>query len=185
MNQRGFTTLLFCLGLLFGGAQTSLAQVALPASTSELKKLDFLLGEWQGTGWIEFGPKQRHTFRQSEKITHKAGGSIVVIEGLGLAQVDGREVPVHQAYAILNYDKHAKQFRMRAWRADGEEVQADPKIGAQNLQWGFTDARSQMHIRFTIRLNEAGQWSELGESSRDGQTWHQFFEMTLSKTPKS
>jgi hypothetical protein len=36
-------------------------------------------------------------------------------------------------------------------------------------------------MRFTVRLNEKGQWFEVGEFSRDGKAWQKFFEMTLER----
>ena len=150
----------------------------------ELQKLDFLLGDWQGTGWIEFGPNQRHTVRQTEKIQLKAGGVVVQIEGLGLERVGEKDVPVHQAFAILSYDNEAKRFRLNTWRAGGGAIECEPEISDKRLVWGFKEARSGMQIRFTIKLDAAGRWVEIGESSRDSQKWQQFLEMTLQKTSK-
>ena len=36
-------------------------------------------------------------------------------------------------------------------------------------------------VRFTIALTPAGEWSEIGEYSRDGTAWAKFFAMTLKK----
>ena len=35
--------------------------------------------------------------------------------------------------------------------------------------------------RFIIGINQKGQWHEIGEFSRDGENWYQFFEMSLDK----
>ena len=165
-----------------------LCLLALPAfaqaPAGELQKLDFLLGDWQGTGWIEMGPNQRHTVRQTEKIQVKAGGAVVQIEGLGLERVGEKDVPVHQAFAIISYDNEAKRFRLNAWRANGGAVECEPEIGDKRLVWGFKEPRSGMQIRFTIKLDAAGRWVEIGEISRDSQKWQQFLEMTLQKTSK-
>jgi hypothetical protein len=168
---------LLCWLALPAAAQT-------PSAPSELQKLDFLLGEWQGEGWIEFGPGQRHTARQTETVQRKAGGALFLIEGLGLERRGDQDVPVHQAFAVVSYDSQAKRPRLRAWRAGGEEVTCEPELGERSLSWGFTDGRSGMQIKFTIKLNEAGQWVEVGESSRDGKSWRQFMEMKLQKVGK-
>jgi hypothetical protein len=165
-----------------------LCLLALPAFAQapigELQKLDFLLGDWQGTGWIEFGPNQRHTVRQTEKIQVKAGGAVVQIEGLGLERRDEKDVPVHQAFAIVSYDNEAKRFRLNTWRAGGGAIECEPEIGDKRLVWGFKEPRSGMQIRFTVKLDAAGRWVEVGESSRDGQNWRQFMELTLQKAGK-
>jgi hypothetical protein len=172
-NCLGFVCLLVCL------VWPSLAQT--PATPNELAKLDFLLGEWQGEGWIEFGPGQRHTFHQTETIQRKAGGAVVLIEGLGLERRGNQDVPIHQAFGVVSFDQQTKRPHFRAWRADGGEVACEPELGERSFIWGFTEPRSGLQIKFTIKLNEAGQWVETGEGSPDGKTWRQFFEMKLQK----
>ena len=54
-----------------------------------MKKLDFLVGEWKGEGWMEFVPGQRRTFRGTEVVQSKLGGLLVTIEGLFRGQAGG------------------------------------------------------------------------------------------------
>ena len=160
----------------------ALAQTHGAANSSEMRKLDFLVGEWEGDGWIEFGPGQRHTFRQKESIQSKVGGHVLLVEGLGKGKLQsaGEESVVHNAFAVVSFDKEAKRFRFLAWRATGDSVDADVTVAEKSLVWGFRDPRAGQ-IRFTIKLDGAGRWFEIGETSRDGQTWRKFFEMTLQK----
>ncbi len=55
------------------------------------------------------------------------------------------------------------------------------RVSENTLVWGFENPRAGT-IRFTIKLNEKGQWFEIGEISRDGKAWQKFFKMTLSRT---
>lgn len=159
----------------------SLAQSAAPPATGEMKKLDFLVGRWRGEGWIMLGPNRRHTFRQTEEVERKAGGTVLLIEGLGKSTDPGNAgATVHSAFAVVSYDRDAKVFRWRAFRADGSSVDAEATVSENTLVWGFRDPRGGS-VRFTVRLNEKGQWFEVGEMSRDGQTWMKFFEMTLNR----
>jgi hypothetical protein len=48
--------------------------------------------------------------------------------------------------------------------------------------WAF-DVPGAGRIRYTIRLDEQGRWHEVGDRSVDGQQWHRFFEMRLSREP--
>jgi hypothetical protein len=34
---------------------------------------------------------------------------------------------------------------------------------------------------FTIKRTDKDEWHEMGETSRDGKSWHQFFEMVLHR----
>ena len=168
--------------MLMSLAFPALAQPQGASNSSEMRKLDFLVGEWEGDGWIEFGPGQRHTFKQKESVQSKVGGHALLIEGLGKGKLqnEGEERVVHSAFAIVSYDKDAKRFRFLAWRATGDSVDADVTVAEKSLVWGFRDPRAGQ-IRFTIKLDSAGRWFEIGEASRDGQTWNKFFEMTLQR----
>jgi hypothetical protein len=157
-----------------------LAQSPGSVSRAEMKKLDFMAGRWQGEGWIELGP-ERHTFRQTETIESKVDGLVMVVEGLGKDKAPGKEnVVVHNAFAVVSYDGPAKQFRWRAFRADGLTLDVEARVSENSLVWGFPAPRGG-DIRFTIKLTEKGEWFEVGEFSQDGKTWLKFFEMTLQR----
>ena len=57
--MKKLATLLLCLALPLA----ALAQVPGQAQRGEMKKLDFLLGQWQGDGWFDLGQGQRRTVR--------------------------------------------------------------------------------------------------------------------------
>lgn len=157
------------------------AQTTISTAATEMKKLDFLAGQWQGEGWIMLGPGQRRTFRQTESVLRKVDGTVLLIEGLGKNAEPGHEGEiVHNAFAVVSYDADAKVFRWRAFRADGLAIDTAAQVSEKMLVWGFHDARGG-DIRFTIKLNEKGQWFETGELSRDGKAWFKFFEMTLQR----
>ncbi|MGE0132998.1 MAG: hypothetical protein AB7U82_33395 [Blastocatellales bacterium] len=172
---------LFAVLILVVAPALASAQTHVSSNSAEMRKLDFLLGAWEGEGWMDFGPGQRRASKVKESVQAKAGGSVLMIEGLGKAKMPGKdeEAVVHNAFATVWYDGREKRFRMMAWRA-GESVDADITIGDKNLVWGFRDSRAGQ-IRFTIKLDEAGRWFEIGEMSRDGSNWNKFFEMTLKR----
>ncbi|MBS1792042.1 MAG: DUF1579 family protein [Acidobacteria bacterium] len=159
------------------------AQSAGISSAAEMKKLDFLLGDWKGEGWIEMGPGGRSTFKQTETVQGKLSGTVVLIEGVGKGKLasTGQEGIVHNALAVISYDSRAKKYLFRAYRADGNFVDAEMTVDANTLVWGFREPQRNVEIRYTIKLNDAGQWFEVGEFSMDGKTWRKFFEMTLER----
>lgn len=177
MKKLAALLLLSILPVAMASAQTHPA----PAPP-EMKKLDFLVGQWKGEGWIEFRPGQRQTATVSESVQRKVEGTVLLIEGLGTIRMPDKpeEVPIHKAFAIIDYDVKAKLFRLRAYRAGDGATDTEPKVGENSLVWGFRDARGG-EVRFTIRLNDKGQWFEIGEYSSDGKTWRKFLEMTLTR----
>lgn len=165
----------------------ALAQSAGTSSAAEMKKLDFLTGDWKGEGWIEMGPNGRSTFKQTETVQSKLNGTVVIIEGLGKGKlaVTGQEGIVHHALAVISYDSQANKYLLRAHRADGNFVDADVTVETNKLVWGFREPQRNIEIKYTIKLDDAGQWFEIGEFSMDGKTWRKFFEMTLRRAKQS
>jgi hypothetical protein len=149
----------------------------------EMKKLSFLLGQWKGEGWMEFGPGQRSTFKQTEDVRSKLDGLLILIEGLGKSKLpdSDREMTVHNALAVVSYDEGAKLFRFRAYTARGQYTDSEGRIKDGVFEWGLRDPQRGNRVRFIIKLNEKGEWFEIGESSQDGQNWKKFFEMTLQR----
>jgi hypothetical protein len=171
--------IIFAIAVVFGFLKSASAQAPSPtAQLEEMKKINFLVGEWRGEGWIQLGPNQRETFKQSETVQSKLNGLIIIVEGLGKSN-DGKDHIIHNALAVISYDVQKKNYRFSAYRANGQAIDAEAKITDGALEWGFKDQRGT--TRFTIKLNEKGAWYEVGDFSPDGKTWYRFFEMTLAR----
>ncbi len=172
--------LLIVLLLMFA---TASAQSPGTGSSEEMKKLAFLAGDWRGEGWIEMGPGKRSMFIQTETVQSKLNGTVLIVEGLGKGKIGGtgEEGVIHNALAVISYDSAAKKHQFRAFRADGNYIDATATVGDKQLVWGFRDPQRGTEIRYTIKLTDVGQWREVGEFSMDGKQWRQFFEMTLQR----
>lgn len=154
------------------------AQTSASGQRGEMKKLDWLVGHWQGAGWIQMGPQGRKEFAQTETIQSKLDDVLLLIEGEGKAKEGGSIV--HAAVALVSYDEQGKTFRWRAFTAEGQHTDTEAKVGTNTLEWGL-EIPQHGRMRYTITLNEKGEWFEVGEMTQDGQTWHKFFEMTLQR----
>lgn len=161
----------------------SLFAATMAYGADEMGKLDFLKGEWKGEAWVQMGPGKRETVIQTEKVTPKAGGKVLLIEGLGKRKLENGSAGdvVHDAIALVSWDKTKKAYRFDAHVAQQESVDAMMDLTARNtLVWGFDTANGK--IRYTIRLTAKGEWNEVGDFSSDGgKSWVKFFEMTLHK----
>jgi len=143
----------------------------------EMKKLDWFVGHWKGSGWIQMGPQERHEFTQTETIEAKLDGLVLVIEGSGKAKEDGSTV--HAALAFVSYDHRANKFRWHAFTQEGH-IETEAKVGTDTLEWAL-EIPQRGRMRYTITRNEKGEWFEVGEMIHEDQTRHKFFEMTLRK----
>ncbi len=173
-------TLTFTVLLAFAvGAQAPPdAQVA-ATQKQAMAKLGFLTGKWKGQGWIATGPGEPHRFTQTEDVQSKLGGTLVLIEGLG--NEEGATRVVHQALAVVSYDDAKTSYRFHAYSWPGRYVESEAEVTEKSLQWGSVSGPA--NVRFRIVVNEKGQWHETGETSMDGKTWRQFFEMLLDRQP--
>jgi hypothetical protein len=151
---------------------------------AEMKKLDFLVGTWEGKGWI-MTQKGRETFTVTETLERKLGGQIVVVDGLGKSvdKETGKERIVHQAYGIFSYDATSGKIKFRWYKADGgEEDETTIQVSDNKFIWGFDVPENSVKVKFTEVINEKGNWLEIGEVTRDGgKIWFKFFEMELTK----
>lgn len=161
---------------LAGSTANAQGRPAADTQREAMEALGFLLGEWEGNGWIAFGP-QRNEFRQTETVVGHLDGLLIVVEGKGRASEDNRVV--HDAYAVVSYDDKTKRYRFAAYTGEGRYVDATATVGNDELEWGFESAYGT--VRYTIRLTESGEWHEVGESSQNGTDWRQFFEMRLAR----
>jgi hypothetical protein len=150
----------------------------------EMSKLGWMAGEWKGEASVQMGPGKPQMVLQTEKITPKAGGKVLIIEGLGRKKLeDGTagEV-VHDAIAMISWDATKKTYRFIGHVAQQESVDTTLDMTAPDtFVWGF-DTPQGGKVRYTIRLTDKGQWNEIGEFTRDGTKWMKFFEMTLTKS---
>ena len=183
-----FVSLCFALFSQFAAAQEK-KQAALPdayppAQIAAMKRIDFLVGKWRGNGWVMGYNGKRIPFTNNESVELRLGGLIAVVEGLGKSKdsATGEERITHNAFAVLSYDPQAKVYRWRTHTfhgGPGLDITAD--IGDKNFVWGFKMPQVG-DTRYTITLNEKGNWFEIGEMSRDGgKTWTKFLEMELEK----
>jgi len=180
----GFSIRLAPLAVVLGMAARLAAQHPEPsaAHVAEMKKLDFLAGEWKGAGWMQM-PGGRSEFSQTEVVQKKLHGVALVIEGRGTSKESGRVV--HDALAMVTWDEPSKEYRFQSWlfnRPAGGDFRGRV-LGENTFQWSMQPPG--MTIRYTIRLNEKKQWHEVGEMSRDGQSWQKIFEMTLDKVKQA
>lgn len=147
-----------------------------------MNKLNWLVGEWRGKGWYQTGPNNREEFVNHEVVQSKLDGLVIVIEGLGKTtdKQTGKEKIAHNALGFLSYDANEKVYRWKTFTKDGYSNDTTAQIGEKSFIWGFKSQWGEM--RYTITLNDKGNWLEIGELSPDaGKTWLKNFEMELEK----
>lgn len=148
----------------------------------EMKKLDFMTGEWKGEAWIRMGPGKPEHVVQKESVQPRLGGKVLLVEGLGTRKNEDGSLGdvVHESLAVISWDEAKKTYRFSTYTAKYGALETTIDLQEGNVAvWGMDVPNGK--VRYTIRLTEKGEWHEIGEFSRDGKEWLKFFEMTLVK----
>ncbi|XOV93124.1 MAG: hypothetical protein ACFHWX_00140 [Bacteroidota bacterium] len=145
---------------------------------SKFQLMNDLIGEWEGTGWVITQERQKRFTRVNERLTYKLDSSIIYIEGKGINIEDGKVV--HDAIGIVHLDPNTSQLMMMAFTEEGRNtLTALTFPTVDSFEW-LIQLGPAGTIRYTAVVKD-GTWIEAGSYSRDGDTWNQFFEMTLRK----
>ncbi len=170
---------LFSLILILSASNLLSAQEGpSPDQVAKMKKLDWMVGTWQGDSWVIVGKGEKKELVQTENVRRELNGIILTIHGVG--QKNGENV--FEAFAVLNYDMNSQEYKMVAYRANGKSVPASAHFEEDGrFIWGFK-IPNYGQVKYTLVQTEKGQWHEFGEFSRDGgKSWVKNFEMILSK----
>lgn len=160
--------LLTIVGAIFGQENTAEPQRA------EVKKLESMVGQWKGSGWIQQGAN-RETFTGTENVQRKLDGLALLVEGK-FSNPAGKVI--HETLAVLSFSQKESKYRFRTYLATGMSGEYDLRLVEGGYEWGFQTQGGS--IRYTIKTDN-DVWFEVGEFSRDGQNWMKFFEMKLDK----
>lgn len=142
-----------------------------------MRRLQPMVGQWQGSGWMRRGPSEPHPFEGSERIESRLDGRVILIEGRHRDPESGEVV--HHAFATLSYDAERGEYLFRSYLATGQsgDYRGHWEDGA--FVWGM-EVPGRGEIRYTIRI-DGDRWDEIGEFSSDGESWNQFFAMNLER----
>lgn len=169
-----FGLLVFSRMLLAGAPTQSAAQA--------MTGLQPLVGCWQGQGWIQRGPKERHTFSSHECVRKVLGGNALMIEGEHRAtnEQNANRI-VHQAIAIMHYLPEESRYQFHAWLVNGREGDYRGELTAPGVFVWHMPAQGRVpEIRYTMRFDETS-WKETGEMQAPDGQWRPFFQMHLTR----
>lgn len=112
-------------------------------------------------------------------------GEVLLIQGRGTRSdaASSAERVVHDALAMVAWDAARARYVMSTYRAGQGAGAPEIQVTDGTIVWSLDNPRGK--VRFTIQLDKQGRWVERGEYSADGQAWHEFFGMTLTRTAEA
>jgi hypothetical protein len=168
-------TRLFCWFVIACTAFAQPQRANVTTQREAMKKLGFLVGTWTGEA-TTVRPNQTIKVKQTEQVSYKLDGIVLLIEGTG-RNPDSGEV-MFRALATGSYDDAAGVYHFRAYN-DGSYLDTELKVPANGFEWGYKAGLAQ--IAFVMRLNDAGDWVETGDATVGTTPTQRFFDMTVRK----
>ena len=141
---------------------------------TEMKKLEQMVGQWKGSGWIMQNAK-RETFTGTENVQSKLGGLALLVEG---KYTNDKGAVIHETFGVISYEPKKKNYRFSTYLASGVAGEQELTLVEGGWQWGIQFPSGS--IRYTTKMSN-DEWFETGEISQDGKNWRQFFEMKLQR----
>lgn len=170
--------LIFCIAALVPSMAQPPRAPNIEAQRAAMKKLEFLVGKWAGAARVFRGPGEPAVLAQTEEAQYKLDGLVLLIEGVGRSNADGKLAL--QALGIISYDDDGGIYRMRAFN-DGRFLETALTLldSGQGITWGF--ALGQFGTHSVLRITENGDWTERTEITVGSQPPRKFMELSVSR----
>lgn len=145
------------------------------AKADPMADLGFLVGEWEGEGWIRRGPDDTHRFHSRETVEARLGGRILTVHGRHHDFESG--AIVHDAFAVISAREGG--YRFSSYLSDGRSGEYVGWLEEGDFIWEMS-LPEVGKIRYTLKV-DTDTWNEVGRMSRDGENWHEIFGMQLTR----
>lgn len=148
----------------------------LPMVQQKMQALKWLTGKWQGTAKIMGQDGQKQEVKHTLELANKLNSTVLLLNESAILGQD----TVAQNIGLFGYNTLQSKYNLQAYTKDGFYIDAYVEVLDKKLIWRIH--LSGTVIRYTIRLNDKGQWYQTGDMSADeGKTWNPFFESTLTR----
>lgn len=145
-----------------------------------MKKIEWMVGDWVGTGWQESGGK-RTEYKAHEIIEKKAGGAVIVDTLKHWIGDEAKpEKVVFEGFGVFRYDENAKTYEFVDHFATG---------GVQKNTFQLVDGKlvSTLEAGITLEVSvKDGVWTEVATREVNGKKTP-FFGLSMKRqgAPKS
>lgn len=148
----------------------------LPAQRAAMQKLRFLAGTWSGEARIWRSADKYVELNQTENVTYKLDGLLLVVEGVGVDTSEHKTTL--QALGLISFDDAAGVYSIRAFN-DGRWLDSTVEVddSRKQLHWGFT--LGQIKTSSTLEVDGRGHWTETHEVSVNSQPFQKFMEVSV------
>jgi len=168
MKRTSEAVLIFCVMLITAVAVQ--AQMGPPTPAPELKKLDFLKGDWTAEGTMNPGPGMpggKFTMRSHADWLE---GNFFLVE-----HSDGDLGPMGKVkeLSVMGYDSDKKVYTYHAFNNMGEAESATGTVDGDTWTWTSDEHMGGMTMkgRYTMKVLSPTSYTMKYELSQDGTNW--------------
>jgi hypothetical protein len=157
----------FVAAILVGVVQ---AQMGPPGPAPELKKLDFMSGDWSAEGTMNPGPGMPGgKFSETSHAEWMQGNYFLVEHSDG----DFGPMGKMKELAILGYDADKKVYTYHAFNSMGEAENSTGTVDGDTWTWTADEHMGGMTMkgRFTMKVLSPTSYTMKYELSQDGSNW--------------
>lgn len=157
----------FLMLLVVGSIQ---AQMAPPSPAPELKKLDFMSGDWSAEGTVNPGPGMPGgKFSETSHAEWMDGNYFLVEHSDGEYGAMGKAKEI----AVMGYDPDRKVYTYHAFSSVGEAEAATGTLEGDTWTWTSDEHMNGMTMkgRYTMKVLSPTSYTMKYELSQDGTNW--------------
>jgi hypothetical protein len=160
-------------------AQAQEKKMEMPKPGTEVKKLDYFVGNWTSEGEMKPGPwGAGGKMTGDDKCSWMEGGWFVVCHSDGKSPM-GRMTGI----GVMGYDAARKTYTWNGFNNMGENEKAEGTVAGKT--WTYTNESMMggkpMKGRYTITETSATSYDFKMEGSEDGKTWNTLMEGKVTK----
>jgi len=179
MKRPSAAVLSFCIVLIT--AASLYAQMAPPTPAPELKKMDFMAGDWTAEGTMTMGPPGTPSTKWTMN-THAdwMEGNFFLVEH---SDSDLGPMGKGKELAILGYDPDRKVYTYRAFNSWGEAEDSTGTVEGDTWTWTSDEHMNgqTMKGRFIMKVISPTSYTMKFELSQDGSNWSTAMEGKATK----
>lgn len=152
------------------GLSSVQAQMGPPAPAPELKKLDFMAGDWTVEGTMNPGPGMPGgKFSESSHSEWMEGKYFLESHGEGDYGAMGKM----KELAVLGYDSDKKMYTYNAFNSMGQAEYSTGTVDGDTWTWTADEHMGGMTMkgRFTMKVTSPTSYTMKYELSQDGTHW--------------
>jgi len=157
------------------------AQTGPPTPAPELKKLDFLAGDWTTEGTFVPGPPGTPPakFKTSSHAEWMEGAFFLVENG----EADMEGMGKMKELVVMGYDPDQKVYTYRNFNSMGQSELSTGKVDGDTWTWTGDEHFGGMTMkgRVTLKVLSATSYTTKFELSMDGNEWFQAMEAKSTK----